>query len=360
MNLQWNKNQHSTLLVILAVSLIQGCSSKGDFAEYIEFDKVINLKESDLDKISISTPLYVVREMVSTENELLILTKAQDSIIKVFDNSSLDYLGTFGKHGQGPTEFFYPYQDGFRHFKQDQISIVDRRSIRKLAIDRNISSIEIKESDKVKLPGSIIPLWEGNFLNDSTVIGLNQSPENNQLVMYNYVKNKIHFDYEYPPIVYNTNLERRNIDFYAKLKITKDKEKLALAYRKLPLIRIIDLVNSTDLFLKVENHLLESYIVDNDGIPLKDNTYFYYDIDVTKNWIAAIYRKEKSSAQETSYLSKNEMHIFDIKGNPVCKIILEDWMSNFAVLDQPTRIIFHHPENESELYQYTLPFENHE
>jgi len=352
-----------SIIIICSLAMVSGCQNEKDFVEPISFEKVYNITD-DLEEVIITTDLFSTTGMSAGDDFLFLLSNEKDTVVRVFNHSDMAYLGGFGTEGDGPREFFHPYQDGFRIFQGNVLSMMDRRSIRKLTpskeetqLDRGIS---LNTIERHKIPGLMIPHWEGSFLGDSSIIGLNQTLNDYQLINYNYKSDTISYLFDYPPIKFTGNQIEKPITFYSKIKFSKDNKKLVMVYQKMPLLRIIDLESGNETYTKIGDTFVSDYLVDSKGYPVEDNTYFYFRVSVSNDYIFASYRKRQNKyfddkPSETLYLSKNEIHVFDLEGNPKVKFIIDDWMTMFTALPDSKYLIFRHPEKERSLFRYKIP-----
>ncbi|KYG85529.1 hypothetical protein AWW67_14195 [Roseivirga seohaensis] len=345
------------------------CNKREDIAEYQTFPNEF-IVANDLEEIPIEVDLFIVTEMAATDSLLFTLLYKGDEVVKIFDNQTLEYLGGFGSEGEGPNEFFYPYQNGFRVYEGNVLSMVDRKSIRTIQVsiqkdsnNKRVATSTLDETQRHQLAGVMMPLNEGSLLNDSTVIGLNQTSEDSQFITFDFVNKKIDYAHQFPPI----NIEATPFEMAhwlnSYMKISRDHSKIAIAYEKIPLIRVIDLkeYQSTEVLMKTEEAPIADLIVDSEGRPIKTNgIIYYYDMEISNEYIFAGYHKKEISYSENNEPqhinhSGNEIHVFDFQGNALAKLKLDDWMRQFAVTPNSSYLYFSHPEKENSIFRYELP-----
>jgi hypothetical protein len=53
-------------------------------------------------------------------------------------------------------------------------------------------------------------------------------------------------------------------------------------------------------------------------------------------------------------IGEKELHVFDKEGKPIVRLLLEDWMNNFAITPDDEYIYFWHPEVLDKIFRYKL------
>ena len=360
----------SLAFLLLIVVSCSDSTDFTDFAEYKSFPKELIIAD-ELEEIPISVDLFLTLEMTATDNLLFALLYEGDEVVKIFDNETLEYLGGFGSEGEGPNEFFHPYQNGFRIYENNILTMMDRKSIRTIPVtietdseNKKVAKYTLEENQRYKLAGIMIPLREGSLLNDSTVIGLNETSKNNQFITYDFFNKKVNYSHKFPPIEIKASPFEKAHWLNSFLKVSRDHSKIAMAYEKLPLIRIIDLEGSKkdEIFIKTDNTLLRSIITDSDSNPIRPKgiLYYYSDMEISDQYIFASYHKQEVSYNDNNeaqkvYYTEQEIHVFDFKGNAIAKLKLEDWMSQFAVTPNSEYLYFSHSEKENSIFRYKIP-----
>lgn len=359
---------YSLLAVLFLVIL--SCSKSSDFAEYKFFPKELIIAD-ELEEMPISVDLFLTWEMTATDSLLFILLSKGDELVKIFDIQTLEYLGGFGRQGEGPNEFFVAYQNGFHIYEGKTLSMMDRVSIRTVpvTIERNsengkVVKYTLEEAQRHRLPSTMIPLLEGSLLNDSTVMGLNQIDENSQFITYDFINKKINYSHLFAPIDIKAIPFEKAHWLNSFVKVSRDHSKIVMAYEKLPLMRIIDLKGSEkdEVFVKTEDEILKNLITDLEGYPIKSNSMvnYYHDVELSDKYIFAGYYKQEISYNDNHeaqrvYYTGREIHVFDFDGNTITKIKLEDWMKQFAITPNSEFLYFPHPEKENSIFRYKLP-----
>jgi len=346
------------VFALFFLSLFVSCSKEKDIASFKTFERIINVSD-DLEKISIGTDLFVVLEVAASDHFLFVLTNDKNTVLKVFDLKTLKYKGSHGSVGLGPDEFHFPYQDGFRVYNRNTLSMMDRKSIRQIELDKDSIFTKTKY---IKLPGLMIPLREGSFLNDSTIIGLNQPINDFQFMLYDFKNDTITHKSPYPKVPFVGSLFEKKGQLNSFMKISSTGTKILLAYEKLPLIRILSLQEPLrDNMIKTEDECLCNYLTDKDGYLKNGNstTYYYFDMATSNQYLFAGYKKREVSYAENNkavvkLFGKKEIHVFDFEGKPIAKLILEDWMFEYAISPDSKYIYFTHPEESSVIYRYPL------
>jgi len=340
------------------VAFACGCNQANN-DEYANFQNIATIDRLDTFKI----PPVLLKEnwLVATDDYLISLGADKDKIFKVFDRSTMKYLGGFGKTGGGPEEFEMVNSSGTHAMNNNHMTITDLKYVREVSIDFDPSTgIQVRILKKDKIPGYYIPFNSAFILNDSVIMGVPyNAPEIKELSFVNTHTNISGAISDYPNLYPNIPAGALKSLYFRVPRLSWDKSKIFTIYRRFPMLKIYDVkTNTSNLrFYNVGNR--QKKIIDptpNGRDIFGDGLYFYYTtrISLSRNKIYAPYKHRQVENQGSTDLSKNEIHIFDLEGNPIKRLIVQEWMLWFAVSPDDKYIYFWHPDIEDELFRYNL------
>src|SRR5690606_22546919 len=110
----------------------------------VGFSKTVNVGAS-LDSIPTEPVLLLVRNLVSTTENVVALGADDNLLFHVFDSHTGEYKGGFGREGEGPDEFMHVFPSGLSGFGS-QLSIGDLNSI---LVIRDFDA-QIKNMEEIK------------------------------------------------------------------------------------------------------------------------------------------------------------------------------------------------------------------
>jgi len=331
-----------------------------------EFPETIDLT-SNLDSVYISNPLFKVRNMITTEDHLISMN-SEEPLFSVYNNLTVQYIGSFGFAGEGPLdlEFNSPNASSFKSYKENFL-ITDRSRIRVLSIDKKSDS-QLLRDDDVKVLDSKKTTKENGFFNNAFLV-------NDNMIFTTNFSTKKHFQY----INLNTGEIGDSIDFpdfhpeipveayhhlYTSHTATSlDKGKFVIAYQRFPLLRVYDLNKSvyTEVSVKPENDQIKDVKADARGVSIQSRGMFIYyqSVVISENYIYAKYQEgsfPESGRGEVKLIEHTplQIHVFGWDGKPVKKLLLPEWANRFTVTPNDEFIYFFHPENENYLYRKSM------
>lgn len=322
------------------------------------FPLTINIKT---DSIIIPPVLLSENKIVASKDLLVSMSIQSDTIYRVFSIPSCNYLGSFGHQGKGPSEFQNPSISNLR--AEDSCFVVgDSKSLNiiKIPQEGNINDLSIYYKSRYLIPGSLIPINCAFFVNDSLIYGVKYTRSKKELVTLNTSNNDIGFLIDFPN-VYPEAPKDAQANLYQKyVNISIEKEKIAMIYKRFPLLRIYNIKQKTitETFINEGPKQKEIIFNKNSIINGIDLITYYDDMVVTKSYIYALYqaRSYKKSNREIQDvpLSSKQLHVFNWEGVPIAKIILKEWMKVYTISLDDKYIFFVNPAKGNVLYRYSL------
>jgi hypothetical protein len=344
-------------LIILSF-LIVSCGSTKEQGES-GFDK--SYRMDNLEEFSVPPILLKELKLVATENFLVTYSATKDSIFKVFDNKSLEYLGSFGQRGNGPDDYS-PVTSSIIALENDRLFIGNLRFNREIQLSKSVKGSSEKFSAQViaqaYIPGQIIPLNDGFKLDDHVFGGANRKP-NNQIVLFDAEKNQIRTIFPYPNFVEGMPEETYDILYQRRVSLSKDGKRVVVAYLFFPRILVFDIDQNkviSDVNIDMSPYLNENFRVMADGrnINAREFYIYYTDLLLTENRMYAKLQLRGPQNGVDQQVGEKELHVFDKEGKPIVRLLLEDWMNNFAITPDDEYIYFWHPEVLDKIFRYKL------
>lgn len=342
--------KHIAYLLFL---LLLTCSQENEIqVQTIDFQNKYSADE--LERVEIPPVLLKERQMIFTQDYLVSVGADKDTSIRVFDRQTMNYLGGFGERGDGPKQFnpmpssLYPLEGNRIHigtYKDNRIFEIQESS------DEN-NPLVIKEISKVRVPGSLA-FWHSSVaLNDSIYAGIQQF-SNNPLMFFNTIDKKTSNPYEFPNFYKDIDSDINHILYQGSMRFSLDLKKAIFTYRLHPLISIIDLENDQKKHIRFNTKYKQQAIrqIDERNINSAELNLYYRLLQVSNNYIYALYRPISSSNMGRKNLGDRELHVFDLNGKPAFKLKLQWWMDVFVVDPEDQFIYFWHPEIEDVLFK---------
>lgn len=348
------KNYHLLIFCIIVWSC-----DKPNEDDALVFDKVYQLH--DLEEFSTPPILLKERYLVATEHFLVSLSDTQDSVFKVFDNKTLDYLGAFGTKGNGPQDF-YPVASSFTALENDVLFVGNRRGNIQVKLSKPLkgssSKFHVDVLEQVYIPGQLIPMNNG-FRLDEAVYGGNNRRTDFQIALFNSENGEINKIFPFPSLVADMPINTFDVLYQRIIRLSKDRKKIVAAYTFFPTILIYDI--DKDKVVTEVNVDMSPYLNDNiealsDGRNINANElYTYYsDLLLTDNNMYVKFQMSGLKNGIRQQINGKELYVFDKEGVPLVRLVLEDWMNKFAVTPNDEYIYFWHPEIEDKLFRFKL------
>jgi hypothetical protein len=303
------------------------------------FPLISTIKET---KLTVPPILFNPSNMCIVDSFLVVTQRRQDTIFSIFSLPNCKYLLSFGTKGRGPNEFNLSFENvtlGPVHGRSSSFAVGNNMN--------NIQYYEIKQilqnnftPNKIEeLPNELNGFRAIIYLDDSIIYGAPYQG-NMHLFKYNSESKKLEQFIEYPKIFPLLHPEIKREVFGCFMAVKPDNSKFVLAYSIIGKIEIFDLIKDNPISISYkgfpsieENTGLNStsqFLVSNpeerifcEGI-VATNKYFY--VRVLNDKYSKVYLK---NGPKRSFVP--EIHVFDWSGNPILKIILENYYSNYNI-----------------------------
>ena len=335
------------------------------------FPEVIDLN-TEADSIEIPPVLLMTRALVSS-NDLIIAHDVgdKDTLFRVFSVKNGKYLGGFGYTGAGPLDFeFQPVLPTSVIMRGDTLQASDLKTHRSFLTDAKaiLEDGKLDESDvlflnRVAFPKDLTPLNSAVNFGNSVLYGKKDMDVDKQLYAYDLKSEKLKQIIDFPdfrPAVPPTANGTLYMNDYI---LSTDGMNAVFAYRNFPVVRIYNLKDSAYLEIEfkgkneqlnnIETYPGERAIIDT------DMHRYYGSVNLTDKKIYASYHEYQdvveNGERRTEWVKKyREIHVFDLSGKPMQKIILPWPVLRFTVTPDDKRLYFVKPDVEDQLFYYQL------
>lgn len=351
-----------SLFVLLFITF--SCKQEADNLP-LSFNKTINT--DGLQTFKIPPVLLKERIIVCTDDFFVTNSSTEDTVFRVFDLKTLNYLGGFGKSGEAP-ENYNPNPSTIYSPYGNTIHVGSTKKNRILNIfkdQNNASGIGHEIIEEFKTPGELIPFNWSSKLNDTTFVGDKSFNRETELAYYTTTDRSTGKLIPYPEFGEDLNASGKYIRYQKKMRVSRDRSKIVMAYVTLPLLRIYDVDKQTikNIFIEVDPAFKQTKKAKmlSDGLNINSLDLFNYYINVytTDNHIYAqmLIQGYDEITGKREMIFPSELHVFDLEGEPKLKITLEDWMFVSAASQDDQYVYFWNSEIEDELYK--LPIGSH-
>ncbi len=318
------------IFIIIFLSLFWNCSTKPD----ISFDEIffnandINSYEVKSIEISNICDSIIQSNYVLLVNDKLIFNElGPKGIFHAVNVNDDKYIGLFGDKGRGPGEMILPSTLAKEDNSVLQVFDIQQRKVVLFNVDSlpNKNTF-IKEFILKKLNGAFAAFvldekaYSLNFikadyriyisdLEGNAIKGIGMLPDND-----NKIPNNVFAEGHPARIQYNDNI-------------------IALSYTTTPWIQIFNKQKKLWVTVKGPEHFSsifdENKAKNNSALAYtKESKVAYTDIRITKKYVYALY---SGKSIYDSNFNDDIIYIFDLKGNPIKKLILDKGVLSFDV-----------------------------
>lgn len=353
-HLYWNGK---FLLLILVVGLLSSCSqSQKTFLadKYSDFPKE---KELRGEVIELDTALfrYPFRIRVEGDKAIVMDLHGSDCYGHLFQYPGFQYLSSFGRRGDSPTEMLS--MENFR-FHNHKVWTLDANKSELTRLDYSSSGDSLLREEAVTLDEDILRPLDFTIYNDTTVIVPDYSGEN-RFCWINYNGKLINKSGSIP----SANAEalqnarpalaqawRSFLDYNPHNGI------LAAVTQLGEVIEVYNLKDSTYVVRIGEHGEPEFKVSDGYGIPT--GIMGFSDVQVTDSAIYAVFHGTsfKDIARQSGRLpdgGKN-IYVFSLEGEPKCKYVLDHYIYGIWVDEATKTIIATDVNNDQPIVKFSF------
>jgi len=307
-----------------------------------------------------SHELMGVEHVIIDRDYMITAHRGTDSLMKVFERSTGEFLGDIASIGYGPTEYTGVE---YRTIDSANDGLVFMEASSNQIINMNIASesgmLVSAKSKVTQIPLNTQFTNEMIVFGDSLVIGHSNSDlMNTQLFTYDMQTDEIHEFLDYPedlPVKLTSPAEYEL--YFKKLVAHPTEDKFAVLYNKFDKVYIYD----TKLNLKNESGSLDARrIVKNNGDIYHEKAYnFNLSVVTTDKHIIGLYTGKTNLEMKMIPVNKmmdlkTKAIIWDWEGNMVKEVIFDRTISHIATDNERKALIGLSPYIADEIYIYDL------
>ena len=335
------------IFIVLATILLIGCTEQTPdiyFTENIHIYNPEKFKTTILKGECLANDLIGIANIETTGEYLCLFTMAQDTMLNIH---SLDgkYIAGFGIRGQGPNDFIGCRPNGGRSVEDGQaclwINDVGAAALKKVNIPLSLEK-GCTVTQKVMTKAMSVNAFQTS---DSRLVQETMIPENFEITIYQG-NEELHREKMYqidaqPPFSY----------YQSTMSLHPTQPLLVSAMFRINQINILNLDTKERLSMRVGKHTALDNIIDKGETKLPKWTY-YTGLRLTDKHIFALYLNQDNS--ETLEKAKPvEIHMFDLLGNLLKILDIEEYLRNFCV-SEDGKTIYGLVEDHS-IYRYEIP-----
>jgi hypothetical protein len=296
-------------------------------------------------KLPIDDSLGSLRGIILKNNHLIIGDKTpilNNNRIRIYSLSNYKLVSSFGRDGSGPGELSHIESLDKVIGNENQISVMD-------FVDRRLTLWEIKNNYSSELK-AVIPLSEGTlyrpkFIYKKSIFSLGFSiPKGRFAICDTLGKIQNYFGKLLPGNKPNVHPLVHNMASEGNLDITPNSEKIILSAVYSDIIDIYDKNGKLEKRFNGPLNLEPKYKLGKmigkiHAMVLDEETAIvgYVDTDVTNNKIFALYAGHLF--RDGYRMEGKEIHIFNIQGELIEKIILDQYLTNICY-DEKSNVIY--------------------
>jgi len=352
-----------TVFLLLSVCFfLFSCQNEESAERPISFEK--SIITSELETIKIPPVLFKERMLICTDDFLVSNSATEDTLIRVFDLANMNYLGGFGKVGQGPSEYEHFVTSSFYSPKGNviQASSIKYNRLIDLSVNEE-KGLSKNMIDQFDTPKELLPFNHLYQLNDTAYVGAKPFDKEGEVWCFSLQSGKGGSLIPYPDFEPAVNGLGKSMLYQKQLRMSRDRSKIVISYYHYPLLRIYDTAHgeTKNVFIEVDPsfYIPENVQMRPDGRNITNEKFYAYFtyLHVTNKYIYALMHVRDvfdRSTRTRKSLSAQEVFILDLEGNPVLKIVLKDWMHLFTPTVDDEYLYFWHPEVENELYRLPI------
>ncbi|MDR1594843.1 MAG: TolB-like 6-bladed beta-propeller domain-containing protein [Prevotellaceae bacterium] len=268
-------------------------------------------------------------------DEYLVLFSVQHERFFYVYSITGDSLGSFGVKGQGPTDLVNNDWCGQTYGKSMWINDINRARMCAVNVEQSLAQKQCVFDTAIRTAGFSVNSF---VLNDSIILSEQMRGDNYYLLTIN-----INTEATKEEKLYNYPTEHVFGTYNSKWRIKPDCSKMASAMHSINMINILDVKTKKRKSIITGNQNINLGNIVNKETALANRMY-YITLDVTDNYIYALYRNESFGI---------EIHVFDWQGTPVYRYIVPEYTWTIAV-DENNRCIYSWSQELEKVYVYEM------
>lgn len=346
-----------SLFLILLLIIFYSCGKRSkiietSFGEYLE---------TGIDSFSIKASLLKPSIIAVNDSMLLIQDNSTDTLCRLYNLKSGEYLGWFGKKGRGPKEYLFINPSSIE-FYSDGLQISDIKNIYLIKFNNRKVSDDYETLQKIKIPDNLYSLNHIKRLGENKYCGVAYGKKSEKSIDFfntQYIDTGSFLDF--PNYIDGVVFKELKAVYNFAIDYNPGNKTFALMYYFFPYLRIFK-SDGTILSETHINNLPEQITFHSLGEKEGNLLYgfsYYYDIKVTDRFIYAFYRPQRGERVdehrfESIFLGPREIHIFNWQGESVTRIKIRKGTTCF-VPSRDDKYIYSTDDNSvNKIFRYNL------
>lgn len=322
---------------------------EGKVVTFFSFPESYSLKGENAGPIGLFGRL---RDMIFDAGWFILSDMANDTVFHLLD-SNLRHVQGFGIEGEGPEELKFDPLLSKHHFAQmGRFFCYEfaRRTLTSWPFEQG--SVHPDIMTRFPLPDTVQYVQQVIVVDTGLCVALGEMEEG-KLCFFNPFAHPVELVAftPYLPAIVGQEGDVEMSRYRGKLASSSSGNKIICVNSYFPQIEIYD---------RRGNLTVEVRSVETGEFLLPDNKkefFFYYDVDVTEQYIYALYLGLNKKSPADVLLGKDsQIHIWDHQGMPVALVKLDRLVNAFCVDEETKRIVAIDEDNEKQpLVVYQLP-----
>lgn len=335
----------SKLFLVIFLIAFSSCQEKYEDSNY----RII--KEEDFKNISITSKKYYFEEIINPSNIGLVgsnvfISEAwrvpeEHPRIHIIDSKDWSYDKPKGKHGEGPLEIT---DASFLYKGNDSDTFWTYSMNRRKLVEYSISDSTLLGKSEWRMSDSMTNLWFLTPATDSSYLGISRE-DKNRILEFDKAGNRIggYGDWEKVkdrPDLNDYQLSELNSSF---LKGNSEEGLFIRVGLRRDRLEIFDYRDKSFIVIDGPDLELPPFeLIDAGGIEHlylgPDPRYHYRDAFVTGKYVFALYAGVRHSEFNKTAVLAEQIWVFNHKGKPLWKLLLDRSIINFVVNEESNEI----------------------
>lgn len=337
------------LIIILLIACKQKVPENCIVINEFPIEKIVAL-----DSMKVEPVLFFVGDMILTDSLLITIDLKNDVFFQYFAWPGLTYCGSSTIKGNGPKDEI-AILPALQNIGSNSFAYRTIQNVKVATYNSLSQDLEVKQ--KLPVPECFTYVLNTCLIGNELIgYGIQQKSES-EYIKWNFSnKSQSNFGPDYPHVDFQVNEDKKNILFSKSLAVRRDGKLYAALYDKFPLLRIYNAEGSVIVETSYENHQPKPVSYNNpNGTNTAGTLVNYLKIKVTDNYIYGLYvGKTHEELQEFGKEAiadyGREIHIWDWNGTPVARLSLDKPVSNFAVSQDDSCLLFYSTLYDNQLY----------
>jgi len=345
----------STTVLFLVMLWLCSCNEKASKESIIsDFPRTVQLTKTPITNFQQFCP----GSIMLVDSLLIILDNCDDKLFHCYLRKDMKYVGAFGYHGKGPSEFYTPELMEVIHIDTNNIEFMvcetNLNKISSINLKKGLDAEEEFVTSTISLPSILTYPDQLNYVDEKTVVGrCSYCP--GRMFIHDIVLDTTGWINFFPPISIPARADKLSELYNSIIKVSKSHEKIVSAMVSFERLDIFSYQGELELSIILENNNPEPDFSDVTKL-MSDETYQYYiDLFLSDKYIYALTIDTQQKDLIDNNYKPSVIHIFSWNGEASHKIELDELATRFVVDEKNHKIYTISPLTDNQLISYELP-----